>query len=92
MTAKDCNNLRFFVLFWLTSVLTKNPIPTPQGVSDINVRMIDDGEIEMAIDEVWSLYEGLGKTDQVAKGSELRKATVESVQLWLEASDGADEE
>ena len=79
MSAKDRNNLRFFVLFWLTASLANDPQPTPQGVAELDVENVYDGEIETAIDEVWKLYESLGKSDQVAKGRELVNATIFAV-------------
>ena len=84
MTAKDRNNLRFFVLFWLVADLTADPRPTPQGVADLDAKAVTYGQIKSAVEEVWKLYEDLGKTDQAAKGTELRKATLASVQSRLQ--------
>ena len=83
ITAKDRSNIRFYVLFWLTTMLTRKEQPKPCDVANLNVRDIDDRDIEATIDKVWELYENMGKGDQVAKGSALRKATVDEVKKML---------
>lgn len=83
MTARDRSNLRFYVLFWMASMLAKKATPKPSDVAKLDVRSVDEGYVEAAIDEVWKLYEELGSSDQAAKGQEFRKRTVEQVTARL---------
>ena len=76
---RDRTNLRFYVLYWVAAVLASAVLPTPGAVSTIDVRTLADEAIQEATEEVRKLYEGLGATDQVAKGSELRVAIAEKM-------------
>lgn len=76
MKARDRSNLRFYVLLWATCVAVDKPDLSANDVAKLDVKTITDQEVESAVDEVWKLYEGLGLSDQIAKGPELRTATV----------------
>lgn len=84
MTAKDRNNLRFYVLYWLTAVLANDPTPTASKVAQVDVESVNDADIELAMEEVRDRYSFLGGTDGVAKGPDLRIATVEGVAIHIE--------
>jgi hypothetical protein len=79
MTARDRSNLRFYVLYWLAAMLTRKPAPKASDVAKLDVKAIDEGDVEAAVDEVWKLYEALGSSDQAAKGADLRKRAIEEV-------------
>ena len=79
MTARDRSNLRFYALFWLTALLTRKTAPKPSDVAKLDVKTLDASDVEAAVDAVWGLYETLGKSDQVAKGSDFRERMVEMV-------------
>ena len=83
MTSRDRSNMRFYVLFWISRVLVQSMEPRAAQVARIDLKGLDDGDIEAATDEVWKLYEELGRSDQVAKGPDLRKAVVNSLQEEL---------
>jgi hypothetical protein len=68
MSGRDRSNLRFYVLFWLSCALVGKTSLTTSG---INVKAVDDSDIEAVGDEVWKIYDGFGRTDQIAKGPEL---------------------
>jgi len=85
MSARDRSNIRFYVLYWLSSIQTRKLSPSPTDVANIDVKALNDQEIELAIDEVWNLYSALGASDQVAKGSELRRRTIDEVTIRLAA-------
>lgn len=84
MTAKDRNNIRFYVLVWLTAVLTGHSHPSKQAIANIDMTTVNDDEIELAVNNVWELYETRGKTDQDAKSAELREAILKRVKAKLE--------
>ena len=77
MTAKDRNNLRFYVLFRLTSVLANSPRPTAFKVAQLDVESVDDVDIELALEKVRDHYLLLGGTTK-SQGPDLCRATVEA--------------
>ena len=85
MTARDRSNLRFYVLLWLASMLVGKALPSAGDLAKLDIKAVNDGDVELATDEVWKLYEKLGKTDQVAKGPDLRKATLEGIAARVKA-------
>lgn len=87
MSARDKTNLRFYILFWLSSVLNGKISPTASDVAKMDLKTVGDPEIEAAADEVWKIYEQLGGTDQIAKGPELRKLAIEALGKKLEGKE-----
>ncbi|MFC5423847.1 AIPR family protein [Bosea eneae] len=83
MGARDRSNLRFYILYWITAKHTKKLTPSAGDVSKLDAKTINDPEIEKATDEVWNIYQILGATDQIAKGTELRKRLMEKIQESL---------
>lgn len=79
MSARDRSNLRFYILFWLSCVLSGKTNPSPADLAKMDVKAVGDPEVEAAADEVWKIYEKLGGTDQIAKGPELRKLALEGL-------------
>ncbi|MDO8900374.1 MAG: AIPR family protein [Phenylobacterium sp.] len=79
MTGRDRSNVRFYALFWLAALLTRKAAPKAADVAKLDIKSVDVSEVEAAADAVWGIYEALGKSDQAAKGSELRKLTMEGV-------------
>ena len=84
MKARDRTNLRFYVLYWLVAWATKNADPRANDVANLDVESVDDSEIERATDRVWELYDQRGRSDQVAKGPELRTAVIGDATLSIE--------
>ena len=85
ITTRDCTNLRFYVLLWVTVILAKKAKPNANDIAKLDVSIVSEEDIETAVDEVWQLYEDLGKSDQVAKGPDLRTTVVENFSSQLEA-------
>ncbi|MBY5350009.1 AIPR family protein [Rhizobium leguminosarum] len=83
MSARDRSNLRFYILFWLSCVLVEKTSLTTSDLAGIDVKAVDDSDIEAAADEVWQIYDGLGGTDQIAKGPELRRLALEALNVKL---------
>jgi hypothetical protein len=80
LTTRDRANLRFYVLFWLAASATGKVSPVAADVAKIDLKKLDDGQIEAAIDQVFSFYTALGATDQIAKGPELKRQLAEELQ------------
>lgn len=74
LKARDRTNLRFYVLLWVASVEVKKSTLSAALIAKIDPRKVDDADIELAVDDVWKLYEKLGGSDQVAKGPDLRNS------------------
>jgi len=83
LSARDRSNLRFYVLFWLSCILSGKKNPSPVDLAKIDIREASDSAVEGAADEVWKIYEQLGSTDQIAKGPDLRKAAIEALDKVL---------
>lgn len=81
LKARDRTNLRFYVLLWVASSQAKKATLSAAQISKLDLRKIDDTDVESAVDEVWKLYEKLGGTDQVAKGPDLQRLMAESLSL-----------
>lgn len=86
LDAQNRSNLRFFALFWLTAMLTKKTEMKPLHISKLDVKAVDDDIVESAVDEVLKIYVELGKTDQVAKGPDLRRGLVAEIGRRLAAA------
>lgn len=86
LSARDRSNLRFYVLFWLSGILTRRTNPTPGDLVKIDLKAVGDPTVEAAADEIWKLYEDLGATDQIAKGPELRRVALAALDKALKAA------
>jgi len=84
------NNLRFYVAMLVTLRLTGIPMPSVKNVADIDLAQATDDLILDCITQVWSHYDALGATDQVAKGTELTSKVFESYRESAVAALGPD--
>ena len=83
LTARDRNNLRFYVTFWVAALHVKKLNPTPEDIANLNVETVPDKEFEFAVTEVVDLYKQFGESDQAAKGVELRDAMFAAIKQQL---------
>lgn len=83
LSARDRSNLRFYVLFWLACKVAKKINPTAGDLAKIDIKAVDDAQVEAAADETFKIYETLGGTDQVAKGPDFRRMAVEALEKAL---------
>lgn len=65
------SNMLFYVLMVVVCLKTKSRRPTPGRVATIDVNAIDESLFEEALSIVQPLYEELGATNKVAKGTAL---------------------
>lgn len=86
LKARDRTNLRFYVLLWLTAMAAQRPALSAAQLAKLDVKAINDGDVEQAMDEAFRLYEQLGATDQVAKGSTLRDLMAQTLAARLGAA------
>ena len=68
---KDKTNLTFYVAMHAASALTKKPNPSVKDIVAINLDLMDDALLTASFDTVGRLYENLGASDQIAKGTQL---------------------
>lgn len=73
LTARDRNNIRFYVAAYLVWILTKTVSPSPSNIGALSTADVNDFAITEATNVVLSEYKKLGSTDQAAKGPELKK-------------------
>lgn len=67
LTARDNNNIRFYVLYWLIANEAKSISLTPQKVAKLKGKIRNES-INSAITRVKKLFFDAGGTDQLAKG------------------------
>ena len=71
LTAKDRNNLRFYVAMHVIGLMTKSKRPIPAEIGKIDTKKLTERRIKNSLAFVKKEYEGLGGDDDVAKGSAL---------------------
>lgn len=79
LSPRHRSNLRFYVLYWLSCVQVSKTTISPQDIIKIDLEKLDDSQVELAIDEVWKIFESMGATDQIAKGPDLKKKLSEAL-------------
>ena len=67
LVARDRNNMRFYVLYWVCALKSKSISLTPDRISKLKGQ-ISAEEIENAISEIRRLFTAAGGSDQIAKG------------------------
>jgi hypothetical protein len=67
---KDKTNLTFYVAMHAASTLTKKPSPSVKDIVSINLDHVDDDLLAASLGIVAGLYENLGASDQIAKGTQ----------------------
>lgn len=69
---KDRNNLRFYVALEVARKLTGEKIPSMSNLRQLDHAQITESILDDAIQLCRGIYEELGSSDQVAKGTELK--------------------
>jgi hypothetical protein len=65
------SNMLFYVLMVVVCLKTKSRRPKPKAVASTDISSIDEPLFSQALDIVRPLYEALGATNKVAKGTQL---------------------
>ncbi len=73
LTARDRNNLRFYVAVHLVWSALETSTPTAEEIAGLTTAELSASAISSSISSVEKHYNDLGATDQVAKGQELKK-------------------
>lgn len=73
LTARDRNNIRFYVAAYLVWILAKTDSPSASNIGALSTADVSEEAIKQATNVVLTEYEKLGSTDQAAKGPELKK-------------------
>lgn len=73
LTARDRNNIRFYVASYLVWILAKSISPSAANIGALSTADLSESAITQATNVVMSEYGKLGSTDQAAKGPELKK-------------------
>lgn len=74
LTARDRNNIRFYVATHVVWTMTKTVQPTPAKIGALSTAEITEAQIKASTDLVLAEYSRLGSSDQVAKGTDLKAA------------------
>lgn len=81
LAARDRNNLRFYVLMDTLVRVAGKPNPAMKDYAQLDPKSITEEQILASIDRVKALYDRLGATDRVAKGTELVRQLKEAIQV-----------
>ena len=80
LAARDRNNLRFYVLMDTLVRAVEKPNPAMKDYASLDPKSVSDKQILASINRVKEIYDDLGGTDQVAKGTEFLTRLKESIQ------------
>lgn len=78
LVARDRNNLRFYVLYWVCALKSRSLSLNPGRVAKLKGQ-ISEPDIADAISEVRALFEKAGGSDQVAKGPTFKEEVKDNV-------------
>lgn len=84
LVARDRNNIRFYVLFWLCAIKSKSISLSPDKIAKLKGQ-ISDSDISEAISEVWQLFSDAGGGDQTAKGPSFKEMVKDKVKDKIQA-------
>jgi hypothetical protein len=73
------NNLKFYIVMVYTCIIQNSMNLTPKQLNGMEGRPVDEEKLQEAYILVKNIYENLGGTDQVAKGSEMLKKIKEEL-------------
>ncbi len=71
LVPKDRNNLLFYVAMYAAAMLIEKWPIEAQAIAERATQEVPDHILEESLMVIWPIYEKLGATDQVAKGTEL---------------------
>ncbi len=83
LTRAIIGDIKFHVAMFVTCLLTNNAKPTPDEIASIEISKLDDDLIKVAIEDVYIIYDAMGGTNAVAKGTEFVLETIEQIQNRL---------
>ncbi|OCX66347.1 hypothetical protein BFP70_05620 [Thioclava sp. SK-1] len=84
LVARDRNNIRFYVLFWVCALKSKSISLNADRVSKLKDQISGD-DVSDAISEVWQLFSDAGGTDQTAKGPSFKEEVKDKVKNKIQA-------
>lgn len=84
LVARDRNNIRFYVLFWICALKSKSISLNADRVSKLKDQISSD-DVSDAISEVWQLFSDAGGTDQTAKGPSFKEVVKDKVKDKIQA-------
>ena len=76
-------DIKFHIAMFVTCILTNKIKPNAIDIANIDVSKLNDEIINTAIEYVYIIYDAMGGTNAVAKGTEFVKETLEQIQNRL---------
>tara|TARA_Y100000589_G_scaffold328707_1_gene373443 strand:+ start:751 stop:2457 length:1707 start_codon:yes stop_codon:yes gene_type:complete len=76
-------DIKFHIAMFVTCILTNKIKPNAIDIANIDVSKLNDEIINTAIEDVYIIYDAMGGTNAVAKGTEFVKETLEQIQNRL---------
>lgn len=82
IVARDRNNLRFYVLYWLVSTKARSLALSADKIAKLK-GSISAEDISMSINKVRNLFDAAGGNDQVAKGATFKETIKDSAKDYI---------
>ena len=79
-------DIKFHIAMFVTCILTNKIKPNAIDIANIDVSKLNDEIINTAIEDVYIIYDAMGGTNAVAKGTEFVKETLEQIQNRLKVN------
>jgi len=80
-------DIKFHISMFVTCLLTNKIKPTAKEIAEIDISALNDELIITAIEEVYVIYDAMGGTNAVAKGTEFVSETLEQIQHRLDENE-----
>ena len=88
LSPEDRVNLKFYVAMYVAALAAGVAKPTPEQVRALAGATIDEALVKKAVADVRVVYDGLGGTAIVAKGSELGQKLIAQLAAFKMGKDG----
>lgn len=85
LDARERNNILFYVAMRTVAISTGKIKPSASDIAAIDLSSVDNDAIRESLEAVKALYESMGGSDQVAKGSQLVEALKAEIGLAIES-------
>ena len=76
-------DIKFHIAMFVTCLLTNNAKPTPDEIASIDISKLNDDIVKVAVEDVYIIYDAMGGTNAVAKGTEFVSETIEQIENRL---------
>lgn len=81
------NDIKFHMVMAVCQLLSKTTEPSPGSVASVDVDACDESVLDSVLNVVWPIYQELGETGQVAKGTAFPQRVIKAIAEKLAANE-----